>query len=587
MGQVTEQVRRDIDNLIIAQPDLSINDLHIHLKQKYSLFQDAIPTAGIASDAPEDPKLAIIQPRYTELQLDILEDVYINDWTAFQCVTKKVHFVMGRHGRNMLDLKREFNTEKERRTALEKLSKMTKYTKAKNEIDKLALERPIDFYNKVTKAVDSCFTYGRAAIQIIFESVRLESGESIKGAVKALKLLNARRLGRIKIEKESGEIVGVEYLDIKKVKNGIEVELLDEEKFIPIDELIYFVNDQGNVSTNSQYTGISLLESIINVSQVKRIIMNQNIKEAAKSHYAGTLIARFPETTELNVIQGWIANAAKAAGRWFAHRLNVEIQHWKADTDLDKYKTLVELIDGAIIRAVGIPSSLVGYESVKYSNMEELLIAWRESDLLPIRAWLKDILQKSYLNPVFQLFVKRESDVTNVQKVAETPEKEQGETEEIKITDDEVKLTYEFQDTSFLTKLEIIAGLKLITETGIKLTPEMVLRVAGYDEWVEEIVQYHAEQEEKKEQERQENIERFQEQQETIRKSSGNNFGDSHTPHVSDPAKKITDKIRERTSVKTPNPAQAATAEDLTADLLAEEKLNILKLLREKIEGLK
>ncbi|HTH21916.1 MAG TPA: hypothetical protein VL854_06830 [Nitrososphaeraceae archaeon] len=605
LEQVKKDVQHKVEELVIAEPEQTLESLNNLLKQKYHFTFDEEAIA-YASEDPTEPEVFIVQRRYDESKLNILEDIHTNDWTANECVQKKAHFIWGRHGKTVLDIKYEPVKDADKRMMLRKLYDNPRYTNSKLQLDLINCQESIDIHTKGVEGTISALVYGRAAIQVIRgkksqaeledDSVTIydKTVKEDSTMPTALKMLNSRRLGRIKVKDD--KIISVEYLDVKKKgPNGEALEVEEKDKFLPIEDLIYIVNPEGGVSTNSQYTGVSRLESIVNISMVKRIIMNQNIKEAAKSHYAGLLMAKFPEETESSVMMGWIANAAKAAGRWFATKLNVAIEHWKADTDLDKYASLVTLLDNAIIRAIGIPSALVGYESVKYSNMEELLIAWREGELQFWRTWVKGWLSP-YLNNLFKKILGNipTNDKEEPEPIApyppdpkkeedkEEPPTDNPEVEEsmIPITDAVVKISYEFQDISFLPKKEIIEGLKMLKEMGIALTDEMILRIAGYDEWVEEIMHNKEEQEAQKKEEAKERMEKLMEENELLKSNSNETF------------------YRGGFSQGRPIPASTkeeavAAAEDTLMnktmtkhDELIDEKIKTLKILQSKIEAL-
>lgn len=388
--------------LIVSEEEPTLEQLHQILSEKFSLkFKKIFGEGAIASDDPDNPNYAIIMPRYNETQLDILEDCYDYDWTANQAIQKQANLIVGREARTTLICLNQYANEKERNEELTIINDDPRFKTSKSEIDKYHETVESDFINNITKAIKSCSTYGRAAIQI-------GKIDKLTGLPKSLKKLNSRRLGRVKVEKETNKIIAVEYLDLKVKSPGGDTEPTDDqEKFIPIDQLIYFTNDDGDIATNSQFTGISRLESIINISQVKRIIMNQNIKESAKTHYAGILIAQFPEEIETSTMTNWISSAAKSAGRWFAHKLQVGISHFKVDTDLAQYGNLVELIDRAEIRAIGIPAHFLGYEEINtYASAEQVNNGYAEGELPAYRNVVKRTLKKYYLSKLFHEYLK-------------------------------------------------------------------------------------------------------------------------------------------------------------------------------------
>lgn len=599
--QILKSVKKDIDNIIVAEPELSLDKLFAALREKYNFNFDASQFVATASDDPQNPDWAILDRRYNDTQLDILEDVYVNDWTANECVQKKTHFVWGRHGKTVLDTKVEYMKDTEKRAALTVIYQNEKYTNTKKAIDTLNCDENIDLYEKGQNATNSAFVYGRAVIQIIRKNVSRQELESDYVTITdsneqnlntdnmpiALKLLNSKRLGKTRVDMRTNKIISIEYLDVRKLDdNGQVREATTEERMLKAEDLIIVINPDGNVSTNAQFTGVSRLESIINVSMVKRIIMNQNLKEAAKTHYAGILVAKFPTETETSTMGAWITNAAKAAGRWFAHRLNVAVQHFKVDTDLDKYSALVDLLDAAIIRAIGLPRSLIGYEQYSnYANLEQVLVAYKSGELDFWRTWVKGWLQKYWLNPLFQELLPKGNSTSNESprpqdeptnpKPNEDYQDGEAETEEPLpvINDEDVKITYEFQDISFLPKKDIIEGLKMLKDMGVALTDEMILRAAGYDEMVEEVMQNKLKVEAQKQKEAEDRIQKLQDENNFIKRMSpGLNQNPFATNNQSDATAAASDKMMDSVMAK--------------YDQLTDEKIKTLKALQNKLEML-
>jgi hypothetical protein len=485
------------------------------LTQRYS-FAALNPQAAIASASSDetDPSVYYVEPQYNAQQLAIIDDAWTNDLVINNATNKFVYGICGKHGRTVLDTTKEFNVEKDRRVEVKKVNDNKRYKVAKQSTDKVLELEDVDFFTNFTDMVEESLVFGRAA------SVRVN--DPMTGILAALIRLDPRRLGRVKVDRASKKILAVEYQDCI-VHEGGQVEIALEganfinEKIEPawidINDLIYLPHAFGGVRKNARYVGYSKLEGMIHMSQVKRIIINENAKESSKALYAGTGRMEFDPATPPELMASIIQDIKRAVGRWFGHKAgvvtNVEIHDLKPA--IEKFAVLVEMINREMLRGLGLPSFIVGYEQIaNYANSEQIMLAMREMDITHIRTRLKDFIKNKVVAPIFFYFLAYGGDPTGqkvasnklamatqrLDKLVNIPQDELKQYYERLALDQEVKLVYEFADLSFTTKLELAAMFEKVKAMVPALPSEAILRALGLEDYTEEVAA--AEEENKK-----------------------------------------------------------------------------------------
>jgi hypothetical protein len=151
----------------------------------------------------------------------------------------------------------------------------------------------------------------------------------------------------------------------------------------------------------------------------------------------------------------------------FAHKQDIDTQAIDLTGDLTKLTDAIDFLNRESMRELGVPAFLAGYEQIaNYANSQQVLLAFKEIELDADRTWVKDIIQPQWLNKLFYKLLGL------------------GE-EDYEDNPPEAKLTYEFQDITFETNLDKINASLLLFDRQL-ISGEKVLRVAGYEDEIEE-----------------------------------------------------------------------------------------------------
>ena len=399
-----------------------------------------------------------VKPPYNNAHLDRFEDCFRSDKLVQNGIVKRTELVLGHHGKIVLDVTDEYDTEDDRNEALQKVNNNTQYQDAKKQIQKLHMKQGIDFHNKLKSAVIQAKVYGRSAIELIGGGSTSASTET--GGVSlptGLHVINSKRIGQVEIDPITWEFRGCRYLDLDKGPSGM-------DDLLEADQLIYFANRDFHVSPGSLYYGLSELEGVIDGSDSKRIAKQEDIKEIMKSNWAPFLILKFINPNISVAQMQEIVNGLQP-GLPFGHKQDIETEKIDLSSDLQKLTDCIDFLNRETLRELGVPSFLGGYEQIaNYANSQQVLLSYREIELQADRTWIKDIIQPQWLNKLFYQILGLDDYDENIP---------------------EVKLSYEFEDITFETTLDNINSSLLLFDRSL-ISGEKVLKVADYEDEIEE-----------------------------------------------------------------------------------------------------
>lgn len=323
-----------------------------------------------------------LKPPYRKRDLDRFEDCFRSDGTVRLGVTKKWNFILGAHVSISLDVNKEYQNDDERAEALNQITSYQPYKIAMDEANELM--RRVNFRKVIHAAGIQASVYGRACI----EKVRDPADNN---RIVRLNVLNSKLLGDVEVDPNSWEFLGVHYRDLPK-----------NEDLLERENIIYITRNDYHISSGSYYYGLSDLEPVIDGSETKRIIKQEDLKEIARALWAGFgwLLFKDPNITWTQMNE--IVNQMKAGG-WFATDQMVELKVQEIAQNAPMLLEIITEMNMETARDLSVPSPLVGYESSQnYSNLVQTLIAWKESDLDAERMWLSDLVEAQLLNEVFK-----------------------------------------------------------------------------------------------------------------------------------------------------------------------------------------
>lgn len=365
---------------LVAQLNISTHNLQSSVPRYDNIFRQN-----------NKAKIPRLKPPYRKRDLDRFEDTFRSDGTVRNGISKKWNFILGAHTSVSLDVDREYQNDEDRANAMNQVLQYEPYKIAMDKANEVL--RKCSFRKVLHAAGIQASVYGRSCI----EKVRNPADNN---RIVRLNVLNSKLLGDVEVDQDTWEFIGVHYRDLPKHDDLLEAE-----------NIIYITRNDYHISSGSMYYGLSDLEPIVDGSETKRIIKQEDLKEIARSLWAGFGWMLFKDPNITHEQMSEIVNKMKA-GAWTATDQSVELQVQEIAQNAPMLLEIINEMNLETARDLAIPSPLVGYENKQnYSNLVQTLISWKESDLDAERRWLSDLIEGQLLSEIF----KQELDEQGVQ----------------------------------------------------------------------------------------------------------------------------------------------------------------------------
>jgi hypothetical protein len=384
----------DVEHNIVFDSSKQLNKRHVPLVAQFNIstqnLQSTVPRYDNIFRQNNKAKIPRLKPPYRKRDLDRFEDTFRSDGTVRNGVSKKWNFILGARTSVSLDVAREFQNDEDRANAMNQVLAYEPYKIAMDCANEVL--RKCNFRKVLHAAGIQASVYGRSCI----EKVRNPADNRIM----RLNVLNSKLLGDVEVNPDTWEFLGVHYRDLPK-----------HDDLLEANDIIYISRNDYHISAGSQYYGLSDLEPIVDGSETKRIIKQEDLKEIARSLWAGFGWMLFKDPNITHDQMSEIVNKMKA-GAWTATDQSVELQVQEIAQNAPMLLEIINEMNLETARDLAIPSPLVGYENKQnYSNLVQTLISWKESDLDAERRWLSDLIESQLLNEIF----KQELDEQGVQ----------------------------------------------------------------------------------------------------------------------------------------------------------------------------
>jgi hypothetical protein len=368
-----------------------------------------------------------------------------------------VKLVLGKKHQPVLEPREQFAADDARKQALESIM-----SKKENETliaDIQKIEEQCKFHERLMAAQAQKYVFGRAALGIVFKDRKPSE----------LKVLSSKNLGQVYSDPKTWEFLGVDYHDVRV-----------QQKMLPADELLYLTNMDYNVTPDTMYYGVSKLEGVAHASETKRIILEEDLKESAKGQWAGIGIVKSAAVTDAGKAQE-LVNAFDP-GKWNFLNFDSVVEVHKIADNIDKLSMLVDNLDKYIIRGVGVPQMLVGFEDVQnMATAQEVMEAWKATTGEFERSALQAQIDPQWYESLLGVLIGEDVDEL------------------------EMRVRMEFEDIIFETFKDKVAAIKMLEEAGIPLPLEEKLSKLGLEHLLDQVNEL-VEAKEKKEEEMMEQL---------------------------------------------------------------------------------
>jgi hypothetical protein len=379
-------------------------------------------------DITDSSQIYVLQDPYRNRDKARFEDAYRSDPIVRRCTNVFAKFVLGSRTKTVIDIRDEFVTQEKQQKALASAADLTKkpttdlkpamYNNnaavtslldqqdkqlvqdakqeailatgiiSRSELDDLKtyidrINRRVRFHERVKAAMIQSFVGGRAALLV-------ERDQATGGEPTDLKILNWKKLEDVYADIDSWQFLGVGYADREK------------DDPLRAEEIIYLTNFDFHISPDTLYYGLSQIEPIAHISEANRLIDEEDLKEANRTLWAQHGLIKFPPTVSAEKMDEFIENFYP--GTWNATSEDVTVESHAIDIDLESLVVERNENDRRILRSFGVPAFLMGFEEItNRATSEQVLNAWRESELSDVRTWLQDQLEPQYFDSLIKI----------------------------------------------------------------------------------------------------------------------------------------------------------------------------------------
>jgi hypothetical protein len=398
-----------------------------------------LPNAPLANTVltQNDPKrfIAVYNDEYNNR----LANAWEFDYTIRGAINRLVFFILGKTDSIKTTLypniREQIQSEYQAQNELAKIKIMRKSTEIADSVigsqfteqEQLKLQEYIDNTDRVTrlypslpKPIKSAYIFGRAGLWIERTPNEITDLNIPAGSPIALKPLNSRYLGQVKINPVNWNITDVEYKDpsafIQERGNPVTDDLNggsspqpksqqsdDQTNWLPISDLIYFTRDDDNITGDSLHYGLSTIQPILALSEENRRINQRVMPELNESQWCGSALWTFPGWSEHDIKR--FLETIKPAKNITVNSPDVSVQDIKLQFDYPSLLNVRDSNEKKILAAFGVPDFLFNIKnSSAQKTMGDELIAFQESIIESERAWIRDILDEYWYRRLLQAY---------------------------------------------------------------------------------------------------------------------------------------------------------------------------------------
>src|SRR4030095_5614013 len=157
------------------------------------------------------------------------------------------------------------------------------------------------------------------------------------------------KLGKVYVDSETWELIGIEYKDYQQ-----------EARIIKVEDMIHYEANDYHITPNSRYFGLGDSETVMHLAASLRITNEIAIPEIRTQMWAPIDILQFPELSSQEALEE-IKAQLKPGKRIILGKGTIVHTEVQASGDLEKINKSVEESTKSIFRAYGVPL-VIGFQ---------------------------------------------------------------------------------------------------------------------------------------------------------------------------------------------------------------------------------
>ena len=203
------------------------------------------------------------------------------------------------------------------------------------------------------------------------------------------------KLGKVYVDSETWELIGIEYKDYP-----------DEHRIIKVEDMIHYEANDYHITPNSRYFGLGDSEPVMHIAASLRVTNEIAIPEMRTQGWAPLDILQFPELGSQESLEA-IKDQIKPGKRMILGKGSVV--HTKVDLQGDLEKTLksVEESTKDILRAYGVPLVVAFQDEQNSATAGYALNQMKVSVFEKHRTKLRNVLEPQWYGPNLRALLKK------------------------------------------------------------------------------------------------------------------------------------------------------------------------------------
>lgn len=311
----------------------------------------------------------------------------------------------------------------------------------------------VGFNEKLDIFLKSMFVVSRGLTEI--KRFPTSDDFPIYGEPRALIPLNAINITNVIVDQSTYELDGIEYDD------GGNSARNNGKRIIRPLQMMFGVNDDNNLYTNSLYSGVSPVWTCLSTSQSNLVINDEDIPEATRqvAQKFGFLYTGTNQPSHTAQIREQLANST-----WLVHnneKLKPEV--YDLARDLTELPEVREMNSKYMTWSMMVPMFLIFEDTANFATASQALQAWKVTTIDYYRTVLQGILEKYWYNPLIADHFGIDISDVLTQKI---------------------KIKAEFEDIVFDTYKDKVEANVALVNSGV-FTDEFALENLGYDKFLQ------------------------------------------------------------------------------------------------------
>ncbi len=282
------------------------------------------------------------------------------------------YFMLGKSTTISLGLSRRYANKEREMAALKMIQTNDDYLDMLEEI--MNRDDDLDMIQRQIALIASGHAFGR--------SVLLRQYDSDGFPIRYIPL-SSPRLGRIWIDRRTGNFLGVEYLEYTKTK-----------RILLAKDIIHYEVDDWHITPNGLYHGMATAENILAIGERNRVANETSMPELIKSYWAPILLVRSTGPRNAATMRNIMNNFKR--GKTLFYNDDIEIEVLPLTHDLGLLNQVTKDGEKAILRAFTVPIGLVFEDDPNRATLEKSLQAWYDGPLKFKRSHFDQIMWKQH-----------------------------------------------------------------------------------------------------------------------------------------------------------------------------------------------